>query len=88
MNKLSLNALTAPNPTVTQQWLLRIAKDLLTRYKHVPAERTILLHVAHLAASGQYPADLGKTERGIGFAANAIRDICAYYTQQGGIFNQ
>lgn len=83
MNKLAENALTAPERTAFQQWLVDYAMELLEKNNGVPNERIVLLNIASLAASGDLPKNVNPTVRGIGFLANAITSIMEYARANG-----
>lgn len=83
MNKLAENALTSPERTPFQQWLIDFSVEMVEKYNGIPNERTVLLNIASLAASGDLPSNVSATVRGMGFLANAIMSIIEYAQTNG-----
>lgn len=83
MNKLAENALTAPTRTPFQQWLIDLALELIEANGRVVNERTVLLKIASIAASGDLPPNVNPSVRGIGHLANAVTSIMEYITANG-----
>jgi len=83
MNKLAMNALTAPDRTAYQQWLIDLAVELVDKHGGLMSERDVFLRIGTIAANGDLPVEVTPTINGIGTLEKALTAIC-WHIREGG----
>jgi len=78
MNKLAMNALTTPEPTAYQQFLIDIAWNITAGYVKRATREIVLQHLLVLSLSDGLPEEITPTQKGVGNVVNSILDIIAY----------
>lgn len=85
INKLALNAITTPDRTAYQQWLLDAAAEITNMFEKRPTRDTVMQWLIVRAMTDGLPEEITATPKGVGNVVNSIIDIAAYVNGGGTI---
>jgi len=85
MNRLALGAITAPERTAYQQWLIDATREITNNFERRPTRDMVLQWLLVQSMTGGLPTEVKPTAKGTGNVVNSIIDIAAYH-DGGGLF--
>jgi hypothetical protein len=78
MNKLAMDAITSPNRSAYQAWLIEEAHEVTAGYTKRATREMILQHLLVASLNDGLPTEITATLRGVGSVVNSILDIIGY----------